>query len=74
MADHVIDARATAFGVAQVSERCRGVLVRKRVLVDESIDLARGYASLNLPPDIIHQLGVKATGRAHSLPLRFGEL
>lgn len=74
MANHVIDARATAFGVAQVSERCRCVLMRKRVLVDESIDLACGYSSLNLPPDMIHQLGIEATGSPHSLPLRFGEL
>ena len=48
--------------------------MRKRVLVDESIDLARGDAGLNLTPDIIHQLGVEATGSPHSLPLRFGEL
>jgi hypothetical protein len=47
------------------------VAVVERVRVDEPIDLVRGNARLHVRTDKVHQLGIKAAGRAQSIPLCF---
>jgi len=74
MADDVVDAGAAAFGVSEVSECGWGVSMLDGVIVRESIDLAGGYTSHDETTEVIHQLGVKASGGTHAIALDFGKL
>jgi hypothetical protein len=74
MADHIVDACATAFAVAQVPQGRRGMLVGNRVFVDELIDPFGRDARLDEIPKVVHQLGVESAGRTHLLSLNFREL
>ena len=69
MANHIVDARATAFGITQIPKSRRSMLVRKGVLVDEPIDFTGAYAGLDVATDVVHELGVEATCCPHSLAL-----
>lgn len=74
VADHVVDACATAFGVAQISESRRGMFVGDGVFVDKPIDLFGRDIGLDEIADVVHQLGVEPASRAHLLSLNFREL
>lgn len=70
----IVDAGAAAFGVSEVAEGGWGVSVLDGVIVCEPIDLAGGYTGLDETTEVIHQLSIESSGRAHSIALNFGKL
>lgn len=63
--DDFIDADATAFGVALVSERGRSMAVLFGPLVDEIVDFNCADAGLDVGTDVVHQGRIRLAGLAH---------
>ena len=74
VADHFIDARAATFWKPQIPQGGWGMLVRDRVVMDQTIDFTRGDPGLNKASDVIHELSIELPSQPHSLALDFREL
>jgi len=74
VADHIVDACATALGVSEVAKCGGSVSVLDGVIVSKSINLTRRYTRFNVSTQIIHQLRVESTGGAHTIALNFRKL
>lgn len=76
VADDVVDADATAFGIrsvfAWIAQAGRRMSVIKRIVVHQLIDASRLDSGGDMRANKINELGIEATGQPHLLAIYFG--